>query len=243
MGDRTRLFMTGIAAAGAIAVTVAAPPPWTWFDDDRPPQVMVPLSSLKDFDGITLHASDDVVVTKGDKFEVVLDGDQNAQRYLNLYVKDGVLHVDRRGHPWNGQVTVRVTMPNLTRFWLAGSGDAQIEQVDGKSLSAMLTGSGDLQVDNIVAENVAVTVRGSGDVVMAGTTDALEVNVFGSGDMSMEHLDAKSANIVIRGSGTVQAHSSGVARIDITGSGDAQVTGTTNCQISKNGSGDAECTS
>jgi hypothetical protein len=242
MGDRTRLFLTGIAAAGAVAVTVAAPAPWHWFDGDEPPQAVVSLASLKDFDGVMLHGPDDVVVTKGDRFEVALDGDRDAQRYLNLYMKDGVLHVDRRGQRWGGNVTVRVTMPDLTRFWLAGSGDAQIEQFDGKSLSAMLTGSGDLQVDNIVAENVAVTVRGSGDVVMAGTTNALDVNVFGSGDMSMEHLDAKSANIVIRGSGTVQAHSSGMARIDITGSGDAQVTGTTNCQISKNGSGDAECT-
>lgn len=241
MGDRTRLFMTGIAAAGAVALTVA--PPWTWFDGDEPPQAMVPLASLRNFDGITLQGSDDVVVTKGDKFEVVLDGDVDAQRHLNLYVKDGVLHVDRRGGPWRGEVTVRVTMPNLTRLWLAGSGDAQVQQFDGKSLSAMITGSGDLQVDNMVAENVAVTVRGSGDVLMSGTTNALDVSVFGSGDMSLEHLDAKSANIVIRGSGTVVAHSSGAARIDITGSGDAQVSGTTNCQISKNGSGDAECTS
>lgn len=243
MGDRTRLFLTGIAAAGAVAVTVAAPAPWHWFGNDDPPQAVVSLANLKDFDGVMLHGPDDVVVTKGDRFEVALDGDRDAQRYLNLYVKDGVLHVDRRGSRWRGDVTVRVTMPNLTKLWLAGSGDAQVEQIDSKTLSALITSSGDLKVDNIVADKVAVTMRGSGDVAMTGTTKALEVNVFDSGDMELGGLDAKAANITIRGSGSVQAHSSGTAKLDVTGSGDAHVSGTTQCQISKFGSGDAECTS
>lgn len=242
MGDRTRLFLTGIAAAAAVGVTVAAPAPWNWFDDDEPPQAVVSLASLKDFDGIKLHGPDDVIVTRGDRFEVVLDGDQNAQRHMNLYVKDGVLNVGRRGPGWDGNVTVRVTMPGLTRFWLAGSGDAHVEQFNGKALNAVVSGSGDLQVDNIVAESVLISVPGSGDVAMSGTTGMLDVTGQGSGDLSLGQLDAKTANIVIRGSGSVQAHSSGLAKIDITGSGDAQVSGTTQCQISKSGSGDAECT-
>jgi hypothetical protein len=244
MGDRTRLFLTGIAAVAAVGVTVAAPSPWNWFDDDDDrPHVMVPLDNLKNFDGVTLAGPDDVVVTQGDKFAVSIDGDQDARRYLNLYVKDGVLHVGRQGRHWGSDVTVRVTMPQLNRFWLAGSGDAQVERAHGKILSAMITGSGDLHIDDIESDNVAVTMRGSGDVVMSGRTNALDVNVFSSGDMGLGDLEAKTANIAIRGSGSVQANATNTARLDITGSGDAHVSGTSNCQINKSGSGDAECDS
>ena len=244
MSDKFRLFLTGAVALVAVGVTVAAPAPWSLFhfNDDEEEQAVIPLTSLKDFDGITLEGPDDVVVTQGDSFAVTLDGDKDAARHLNLYVRDGVLHVGRRGGQWRGDTTVRVTMPGLSRIALVGSGDMQVEKMDGKAFSALVTGSGDLQVDEVISDNVALTLRGSGDVAMEGTTKALGVNLFGSGDIRLEGLSAQTADITLRGSGSVQAHATGSAKLDITGSGDAHVSGTTQCQISKVGSGDAECT-
>ncbi len=245
MSDRFRLFITGAVALVAVGVSFAAPTPWSLihFDsDDEEEQAVIPLTSLKGFEGIALEGPDDVIVTQGDQFAVALDGDKDAARFLNLYVRDGVLHVGRRGGHWNGDTTVRVTMPALTRIMLVGSGDMQVEKLDGKAFSALVTGSGDLNVNEVISDNVALTLRGSGDVAMTGTTRALGVNLLGSGDIQLGDLNAQTADITLRGSGSVQAHASGSAKLDVTGSGDAHVSGTTQCQITKVGSGDVECT-
>jgi len=243
MSDKLRLFITGAIAVAAVGITVAAPTPWSLFgsdDDEEQQQAPIALASLKDFDGITLQGPDDVIVTPGDKFAVSLEG--SGARFLNLYVRDGVLHVTRRSNKWRGDAKVRVTMPSLARVMITGSGDVQAGTFSSKTFSALVTGSGDLKVDGMTSDNVALTLRGSGDMAMAGTTKALGVTLFGSGDMRLDDLNAQTADVVLRGSGTVQAHASGSAKLDITGSGDAHVSGTTQCQISKVGSGDAECT-
>lgn len=245
MSDRFRLFITGAVALVAVGVTFAAPTPWSLihFDDDEDEQqAVVQLDSLKNFDGITLEGPDDVIVTQGDKFGVMIEGDKDAPRFVDLNVRDGVLVIGRRGRHWNGNATIHVTMPGLTRVLLSGSGDMQVEKSDSKAFSALITGSGDMNVNEVIADNVQLTLRGSGDVAMAGTTRTLGVNLFGSGDIRLDDLNAQTADITLRGSGSIQAHASGSAKLDVTGSGDAHVSGTTQCQISKVGSGDAECT-
>ena len=242
MGDRTRLFLTGIAAAGAIAVAVAAPP-WNWFDDhDAREQTSVPLASLRDFDGIMLEGPDDVVVTPGDRFAVTIEGDGGAQRYLNLYVKDGVLHVGRRRHGWGGDATVHVTMPGLTRLWLAGSGDMQVARVGGKEFRILSQGPGDLKVDDVQSEAVRLTVQGPGDIALGGHTGEFSVNVEGPGDVVADELEAKKVDVTVSGPGDVRARATDNARLVVNGSGSAQVSGTTQCQIERHGPGDAECT-
>ncbi len=245
MGDRMRLLITGAVAAAAVGVTVSGHGLWSMIQDDEEISATVPLAALKGFDGITQESPDDVVVTPGDHYAVTLEGHKDAARLMNLYVKDGALHVDRRSHSgWGGNsnVTVHVTMPGLSRLWLSGSGDVRVEKFAGKQLRALVVGSGDLQVDDVMADDIAVTVRGSGDVRMAGATKALNIQLFGSGDVSVDDLQAQSADVSIFGSGSVTAHASQNARLTVTGSGEAHVSGTTQCQISKTGSGEAECT-
>jgi hypothetical protein len=247
MGDRTRLFLTGVAAAGAIAVTVTGNGLWSMIRHSETVEASLPLSQLRDFDGVMLEGPDDVVIVPGDHFAVTAQGNKDALRYLNLYVRRGVLHVGRRRHNgWlgsgNGGITVHVTMPGLTRLWLAGSGDTKLERFEGKELSALLDGSGHLTANNVTAKNVLVTVRGSGSVDMDGKTEALTATVQGSGSMDLDGLAAQTAEIAVQASGSVEAHASRQAKLDIAGSGSAHVSGTTQCQISRNGSGDAECT-
>ena len=248
MGDRTRLFITGAVALAAVGVTVTGHGLWsTVLHNNGSYSFAIPLSQLRNFDGITVEGPDDVVVTPGDHYAVTLEGDKDAARYMNLYVKDGVLHVGRRSHEgWfgslNSNVTVHVTMPGLSRLWLAGSGDLKLERFEGKELRALIVGSGNLDAENVKAQNVLVTVRGSGDAEMKGTTRALTVDVAGSGNVSFDDLAAETAAITVHGSGDVEARATKNATLEVAGSGDAHVSGTTMCQINKSGSGDAECT-
>lgn len=248
MGDRTRLFLTGIAAAGAVALTVS--PPWTWGDDgnDNEQVQVVPLGNLKNFDGIMLQGPDTVVVTPGTDFAVHTEGDPEALKHVALSVHDGVLRVDRRKiNGWWGAnshgVTIRVTMPALSRVWITGSGDVQAENVDSKEFAARLDGSGDLRVANLQSNAVRLSLNGSGNMDISGQAGEVSAVLVGSGGVQASGLEARTASISVTGSGEIHAQARQNAKLVLNGSGHAQVDGTNQCQIQKTGSGDAECTS
>lgn len=249
MGDRTRLFLTGVAAAGAVAMTVA--PPWTWFDGDEDGQEqaqLVPLTSLKNFDGIKLDGPDTVVVMPGPDFSVSTEGDPQAVKHVALSVHDGVLRVERRKiNGWWGAnshgVTIHVTMPSLSRVWLTGSGELQAENVDSKEFAARLDGSGNLRLANVQSNAVRLSLNGSGNMELSGQTGEVSAVLVGSGGVQAAGLEARTANISVSGSGEIHAQARQNAKLTLNGSGHAQVDGTNQCQIQKTGSGDAECTS
>ncbi|MBO9581936.1 MAG: DUF2807 domain-containing protein [Sphingobium sp.] len=247
MGDRTRLFLTGVAAAGAIAMAFS--PPWTWFDggDDEQARA-VPLSSLKNFDGIKLDGPDTVVVTSGPDFSVSAEGDPQAVKHVSLAVHDGVLRVQRRKiNGWWGSgghaVTIRVTMPNLSRVWITGSGDLQAKTIDSREFAARLDGSGGLKVANVRSNAVRLSLNGSGTMELSGQTGEVSAVLVGSGGVQAAGLEARTADISVTGSGEIHVQARQSANLALSGSGHAQVDGTSRCRIRKTGSGEAECTS
>ena len=248
MGDRFRLMITGVAAAGAIAATVGGQALWSEIQEGESPRPQVPLAQLKDFEGITLRGPDNVVVTPGATFSVRTEGNAESLKYLTLKVEDGVLQVGRQErNGWWGAggspVTVHVTMPGLTRVWIAGSGDLHADKMVVKEFRARLDGSGGLKMVQLSSNDVRLTVNGSGSMDLSGTARDVNVNLVGSGSVMTHDLKAQSADLTVAGSGEVIAHAERTAKLTVRGSGHAQVAGTSNCQIEKAGSGEAECTS
>ncbi|MBO9574382.1 MAG: DUF2807 domain-containing protein [Sphingobium sp.] len=250
MGDKMRLMVTGVAAAGVLAVTVSGHSLWSMFDDDRDPSPAqaVPLSQLRDFDGITLQGPDAVVVTSGPQFSIKTEGNPEALKYLTLSVHNGVLRVGRRQrNGWWGAsgdpVTVHVTMPGLSRVWITGSGDVTVDKVGSKEFSSRLDGSGGLTVGAIASNAVRLSLNGSGHMDLDGTARDVSISLVGSGEVSADGLTAQTADISVAGSGEIVAHAANNAKLTLNGSGHAQVAGTNRCEIHKAGSGEAECTS
>lgn len=248
MGDRLRLMITGVAAAGAIGVTVAGQSIWSAITESERPAVQMPLAQLKDFDGITLRGPDTVIVTAGSGFSVRTEGDTDALKYIRLTVDNGVLKVERRErNGWWGSggrpVTVRVTMPALSRVWITGSGDIAADKVESKEFAARLDGSGGLKVSDMASNSVRLTLNGSGHMDLGGTAGEFAAALTGSGGINAGALKARTADIAVNGSGEIVAHADSNAKLIVTGSGHAQVSGTNRCQINRSGSGEAECTS
>lgn len=247
MGDRARLLLTGIAAVGIIGLTVTGHGMLSGVRHSPAVLSRMPLSQLRNFDGITLQSPDDVVVTSGDTFAVTVDGDATARRYVSLYVAGGVLHVERRSHVgwWgpSGGAKIHVTMPHLARLWLAGPGNIEVDKVDAREFSALLQGPGNMDVKNVTSDTVRVTVQGPGDADLSGTTKTVALNLTGPGNIRAGNLNARTADIVVSGPGGAAVHASGSATLKVSGPGSAHVTGTSQCQISRTGPGDADCTS
>jgi hypothetical protein len=246
MGDKLRLMVTGVAAVGAIGLTVASGDIWSAINQSEGPYHQVPLAQLKDFEGITLQGPDNVIVTPGPNFSVRTEGDAQSVRYLTAEVERGVLKIGRqKRNGWWGAggspVTVHVTMPGLTRVWISGSGDITADKMEVKDFRARLDGSGGLRIAQLTSNDVQLTLNGSGNMDLSGTARDININLVGSGSVMTHGLKAQSADISVAGSGEVHAHADRNAKLTLRGSGHAQVDGTTRCQIEKNGSGEAEC--
>jgi hypothetical protein len=230
------LSAVAIAAAATAGTYIAGSPP-------RAPQ---PLDDLKDFAGVSLGGPDRLLVSQGADYSVKVEGDPAAIEKLDIYVKDGVLHVGRRwrqgGWPNDDQgATVRVTVPHLHQVALWGSGDIHIDRMTGDTVRAALAGSGDLRIDEISGGEAHFSVAGSGTIFARGAVAASHVSLAGSGAVLADQLNAAWTHVSIAGSGDAHVHAREGARVSIVGSGDAMIRGTTNCRSSRIGSGDVHC--
>ena len=248
MGDRLRLMVTGVAAVGAIGLTLGGQSIWSAINASDMPYHQVPLSHLRDFEGITLRAPDDVIVSPGPNFSVRTEGPADSVKYLQMEVEQGVLKITRRPrNGWwgagGGTVKIYVTMPGLTRVWITGTGDISADKMEVKDFRARLDGPGGLNIKQLVSNDVQLTLNGPGNMELGGSARDINVIVGGPGSVQMTGLKAQTADITINGPGDVEAHADRSARLRVNGPGHVQVEGTTRCQIEKSGPGGAECTS
>jgi hypothetical protein len=248
--DRTKLFITGVAALGVLASTVGAHRLFLggWSHDRHNDRggAQRNLAELRDFDGISVTGPFEVIVVHGDRFSVETKGDSDAAANVDLQVRGRTLMIAPSPHRgWDfgrwDDVTVHVTLPSLSRVSLTGSGDVTVDAMTGKDVTASLTGSGDLAVKGVAAARTDVRLTGSGNLDIAGTTGATTARLAGSGVLDAEGLKSETVDATVAGSGDVRARAARSAALTLNGSGSAIVEGTGNCTVRRNGSGDARC--
>lgn len=203
------------------------------------------------FDTVSLRGPDNVIVKVGGRESVSAVGDQAALDRLEIEVVDGTLRVGRKkkdgiiswGHNDRGSATVTITLPALKGANIAGSGDMNVDRVEGASFDGSIAGSGSLDIASLAANAADFSIAGSGNArIGGGTADSLDVAIAGSGNFDATRLAARTADISIAGSGGVKAGVSDVADVSIIGSGDAELFGNAKCKVSKMGSGNVRCT-
>jgi hypothetical protein len=155
-------------------------------------------------------------------------------------------------------IEVEVTLPELQKLSLRGSGKGQVMGFKGAQLELALNGSGDLELDgeykNINAnlrgsgdlslstsnsDKVELDIIGSGNITAKGQSKSLVTQLNGSGDISAEQLLADIVNITLNGSGNTDVHAKQSVNVNLRGSGDVMVRGQPQQRtITKHGSGD-----
>jgi len=143
---------------------------------------------------------------------------------------------------------IHITLPDLERVQLNGSGDIYIDDLKGmkmfemelkgsgdihfssllglEKLSVALAGSGDIQGEEVeVSGSMSIALAGSGDVMFGGRAENVEVSVVGSGDVNLEQLTTSTANVTITGSGDVSVNCKGTLTTTVMGSGEVHTIG------------------
>jgi hypothetical protein len=198
------------------------------------------------FDKINLAGSPDVQVAVGGQPSVRAEGDAADLERLEINVVDGELRIGMRpgSSSWFGAhrgIIVHVTVPSLQAAAIAGSGDINIDRIQGQAFSATVGGSGDLDVRQLRVGNASFTVTGSGGIRASGGAQRATASLNGSGDLSLSGFETTDATVSLIGSGDIALRATGTAAIQLTGSGDVTISGGARCTIAKTGAGDVSC--
>lgn len=215
---------------------------------------------VSDFSGIVLRGSGDLYITQGDSESLTITAEPKVLEVLTSEVRGEVLHLGRKqGSKVRSRHSVRydVTLRDLERLGMSGSGDAFMARLEGDELTINISGSSDIELGEVLLEELRVTISGSGDVEvrqldasdisssisgsgeikLAGRADVQSISVSGSGDYIAPELDSRDVTATVVGSGQVEVHASETLDVTVTGSGDVIYRGQPEVSLQVSGSG------
>lgn len=169
----------------------------------------------------------DVVVHPGEPPAMSVTCDENLLPYVQTVVESGTLTV--RSEPGvaispRTACFVDITLDGLRIVGNAASGDVSIDAGDDIE-TARVSGSGDLEVQGIDGAAVSLADSGSGGLLATGTASHVDAEVSGSGTLDAMGLVAATVDARNSGSGDLIAYATDSATLSLTGSGDIELWG------------------
>ncbi|WP_129714740.1 head GIN domain-containing protein [Pedobacter sp. SYP-B3415] len=180
------------------------------------------IRSVQSFTGIESNGASPVYVTYGEELKVEVRGSANLLKHFQSRVAGRQLVLGFEGVSLQrSDVSVYVTMPEMERAALSGSGTMEIEG----SFPAK--------------EQFKAEISGSGEIRLNGDmkTKSLVVDLSGSGAAYLENLDSEKAEVQISGSGSLHCRISDLLKARISGSGDVYYYGNPTVDSRISGSG------
>jgi hypothetical protein len=199
--------------------------------------------TLDHFNSIDLQSSENVVISYGEKQEVVARGHANIIEKLKTRVENGSWAIALEPGCYNFfEMTIYITIPDLKKVEVNGSGDVLIENFSNKgNLTIENNGSGKISLDSITGTEVLdVKMAGSGAVQCYGTLPDLKklmVAISGSGVFKGFLATTGDCTIKSSGSGYCEVSVNNNLDVAISGSGDVYYKGRPEIKASDNGSG------
>jgi hypothetical protein len=153
-----------------------------------------------DFQAIVLGVPATVRVEVGGVPSLHLAGDDNLLPKIETEVENGVLSIELdESCDFRCGLEVHVTVPELERFEIEGSGDVSITGLSG--------------------EKAELAIEGSGTLSASGSAGLLIGSIEGSGDLRLAELAAGRAELSIEGSGSMAVRVAQELSYSIEGSG------------------------
>ncbi len=214
-------------------------------------------------DAVYLRCQGDLVITLGDREELVVQAESNLLELIETEVEDGTLTLrTTRGTNLRTTKSIRfaltvraleairstgsgdITAPRLQAkrmdIELTGSGDLDLKGLETGECSLRLTGSGDATIGELRADELTVRQTGSGDVeIDAGVTAQFAAHITGSGECQAAELRTRHATVRITGSGGVDVYVEDSLDCRISGSGGVRYGGDPAVEVKSTGSGRA----
>jgi hypothetical protein len=167
--------------------------------------------TLTAVDAIDAEGALRVVVVRGDRASVRIDGPRDEVENVTFDVEDGTLRLD--GDDGGGlfgvgtgeRATATVTLPRLRAVDVGGAVDLRLEDLGGDALQLRAAGGSDVAADGLVGE--------------------LTATASGGADVDLAELTARDATLAVSGGADVSVHARRTLDVDVAGGGDVTYAG------------------
>ncbi len=161
---------------------------------------------LSGFTGVQTATAIDIYLTQGNKFEVIVEADDNLIEHIVTKVDDGVLKVyfDRVNVTWSEKKVVHVTMKDIDYIKASSAGDVIGKTlIKAEDLKIRTSSAGDVRLE-VIAKSLDLSTSSSGDITLSGEADYLEASTSSAGDIKAYELTVKEADINASSAGDVK---------------------------------------
>jgi hypothetical protein len=197
-----------------------------------------------EFEEVELSGIGRLEITQGDRTSLTVETDDNLMQYIKTETINDTLEISVRSRalpflPVDPSTTIiyRLTVPNLSRVSLSGSGEIAGTGFKADELEVQISGSGTLELSDLAVDRFVYDLSGSGEAVLSGTATRQEVTISGSGRLDAGELRGALASIDINGSGRAIVWVTDRLQVDVSGSGDVQYYGSPEIAQDVSGSG------
>jgi hypothetical protein len=194
------------------------------------------------FENVALAFSGDVYITQGSQQHVEIEAAESAMEIIETKVDGNTLVLKTKNGHWHdlGKVNVYITMPEIGKLSISGSGDIICESsIKTNEIDLSISGSGSLRIANLAFQEITADITGSGNMSLKGKGDPgeLDVTITGSGSLKAEELSIGEATVTITGSGSATVNVIKELETNITGSGSVFYKGNPIINANATGSG------
>jgi hypothetical protein len=177
------------------------------------------------FSAVVLAGEGDLIITQGAAEALTVEAEDNLLPLIRTQVRGGALVIDwdrpaaitsiRATQP----IVFRLTVVDLDRLELAGSGTIRADALTTEDLALTLGGSGDVTLGHLEADDLDLNLTGSGDITLAGAIEDQQVLLSGSGSYTAGDLESQTARVELTGSGDITLWVREQLDVHISGSG------------------------
>jgi hypothetical protein len=199
--------------------------------------------SVQEFNAINLQGSMNVEISYGEHQAVVAEGNANIIEELETEVVNGTWYISLgTGCFYDFDLTVYITLPDIKKIELSGSGDILVADLVGhENLTIENRGSGKIVVYEVAeTSSLDVKISGSGPIEIKNAwPDLTYMNIINSGSGQFRGYPAavKECDIKVSGSGSCEISVGDLLDVNITGSGNVYYKGRPVINVNDNGSG------
>ena len=193
------------------------------------------------FTGIEVGGAFDVVVKQGNRFDVIVEADENLFDVIETSVSDDKLKITtNKSIHKSTKMKVYVTLKELNYVNVSGAASLKGEShfTTSSKMDLQTSGAADLNLD-LEAPSLKCSTSSSSDMILKGITKQIEIQTSGSSDFNGKELKAEMGAISSSGSSDIIIHLSKAAVASASGSSDIHILGAPS-QTNFNTSGSAE---
>ena len=178
------------------------------------------------FSGISAGGIFDIFVKQGDRYDVVIEADENLFDAIETRVSDNTLKLKTNKNIRKAtKMNVYITVKELTHLNISGSADFTGQShFTTNTMDITCSGAASMTID-LEANRLKCNTSGSSDLEIKGFASQVEVQTSGASDFEGGELKAKVGVLSASGSSDLTIHLSDVAGGSASGSSDITIKG------------------